>query len=142
MDAIEAVHNTLATAESVPVSLYRALYTGSPGGFGPWVYRINEEIQRRFGVKLRKRRDVYVPLDAAGQMKSADKHGVKALRQKRRQLETYDVLMMRPDFPEEVKVKALGKRDKAAASLADMSTKSRLRARVAALLEGPKKSNP
>lgn len=135
MDAIEAVHTELVSCARIPLAFYRQFYSGPAGGFGIWCYRVNREIQRRYGVKLRKRKDAYEPLNPVQQVHSGDTHGLKALRQKEYQIEAYDGVMIRPDAPEELKGKALAKREKAASSLVDMTSRQRLRARVAALLD-------
>ena len=138
MDAIEAVKVTVLSAGRIPVAFYAQFYKGKPGGLGPWVWKVNQEVEARYSLKLVKVRgeDAYEVATPERHLARAHRHGIKALRQKQRQVSSYDSLVSRADAPEDLKAVASAKRDKAAASLSDMNTAQRKRARIAALLEG------
>lgn len=134
-DAIEAVRAKLTENGRIPLAVYRAFYKGSLGGFGPWVHKVNLEVLRRHGIKLRKDGDAYIVLAPEQQLERGNKHGRKAIRQKEYQIATYDGLTQRADTPEEVRVRAVALSDKAGAAYVDLCTAQRRRPRVQALLE-------
>lgn len=130
--ALEYICDQLSASDSSSVheSAYRAHYNGTSTMFHKHVWALNQLLLKEKGIKLKKDGDYYRVKTPEEQISAGDRHGVKAIRQKQYQVNTFEGVTLRADANDAVKSMALGKRDKAAAGLVDLKSKQRRKARL------------